>query len=94
MRGAEEMDADHHIGPRCGAGDLVDIQCRCIRSEHAIAFSNPVDFAEDLLLQRHVLEHGFDDDVGVSEAVVCQLRLNQSEPFFHLLRGQSSLFHG
>ena len=70
VRRAEEMRADHHLRPRRGGGDLIDVQRRSVGGEDRARACRPVEFAEDLLLQRHAFEHRFDHHVHFVEAVV------------------------
>ena len=49
--------------------------------------------AGDLLLERHVLEHGFDDQIDVAEAVVADLRADSRHPLFDHRRREASALH-
>ena len=49
---------------------------------------------EDLLLERHAFEDGFDDDVGLIEAVVGELRRDQRHALIHDGLREAALLHG
>ena len=50
--------------------------------------------AEDLLLERHAFENGFDDDVGLIEAVIAELRRDQRHALIHHRLRESAFLHG
>ena len=56
--------------PRRRRRDLVDVERRGVDGQDRAGLGDLVDFGEDLLLQRHVFEDSFDDDVGLFEPVV------------------------
>ena len=47
-------------------GDLVDVERGGVGRQHRAGLGQAVEPGEDLLLDRHLLEHGLDDDVGVA----------------------------
>ena len=49
-----------------------------------------IDLGKDLLLQRHVFEHGLDDQVGRRTAVVSDTGVNQPEALVDGPGGQSA----
>ena len=82
----------------CGSlgrrGDLVDVERRCVGCQDGIGPSDAVEFGEDLLLERHALEDGLDDDVGLPKAVEAEGRFNSRQAFVHLCLRQPALLHG
>jgi hypothetical protein len=56
----------------------------------APGFATASSLREDLLLQRHVLEHRLDDQVGIGQGGVVERRRNQRQALFHLLRLQAA----
>jgi hypothetical protein len=62
--GAEEVRADHRLGPAGGGGDLVHVERRGIGGEHRVGLREAVELGEDLLFDGHLLEHRLDDDVS------------------------------
>ena len=48
-------------------GDLVDVERRRVGREDRAGLHHRVELAEDVLLDGHVLERGFDDDVAVGD---------------------------
>ena len=66
LAGAEEVHADHALRPLGRRGDLVDVERRGVGGEHGAGLGDRVELGEDLLLDRHLLEHRLDDDVGVA----------------------------
>ena len=95
VRRAEEVMPDHHLrtrrsptrSRRCSSVDVFDAR---MQSGFAILSSS----REDLLLQRHPFEHGFDDDVGLFEAVVGELRRDQRHALIHHGLRKTALFDG
>ena len=51
-----------------------------------------VQLGESFLLERHLLEDRFDDDVRLLEAIVVEGRLNPSEVLIHLLLSHPAAF--
>ena len=70
IRRAEEVVADHRLRPRRGGRDFVDIQRGSVAGENRTRLANAIEFGEHFLLQRHALEHRFDDDVRFRKAIV------------------------
>ena len=53
------------LGTRGGGGDFVDVERGGVAGEDGAGFADAVEVAEDLLLERHAFEDGFDDHVDV-----------------------------
>ena len=83
----------HHLRPLRGGRNLVDIERRRIRRQNALGLRDPVQRREDFLLQRHVLEHRFHNNVGLFEALVGELRGHQREALVHHLLREALFFH-
>ena len=88
--GTEEVKADHARGPLRRRRDLVDVQRRCICGQDAIWFCHAVEFGKDLLLDFHVLEDRFDDQVGVFHPAVTGSGLDHPESLVHGVRAHPS----
>ena len=67
MRRAEEVGPEDGLGSSGGAGDGVHIERRGVRREHRSRLRDPVETAENLLLDRHVLEDRFHQEIRVAE---------------------------
>jgi hypothetical protein len=91
--GAEEMMADHHLRTSGGRGDFVDAERGRVGSEDAIGLGDLIERAENFLLQRHAFEHGFDDDIGLIETIVGELRRDQRHALIHHGLREAALFH-
>ena len=63
--------------PPRGGGDLVDVERRSVGGEDGARLAQPVEFAEHLLLDVHVLEHRLDDDVRFAHARAVERPLDQ-----------------
>ncbi len=91
---AEEVVADHLARTAAGLRELVDVQRRGVRGQDAGRLRDPRQLRERRLLQIHVLEHGFDDDVGLIEAVVGGGRRDERHRARHGVGGHAALRHG
>ena len=60
----EEVGADDRLGPLGHRGDLGDRDRAGVGAEHRAVPADPVQLAEDLLLDLEALERRLDDDVG------------------------------
>ena len=89
--GAEEVVPDHLRGPPARLGELVDIERRRVGGQHTSGLGHTRKLRERRLLQIHVLEHRFDDDVDVIEAVVGRRGCDERERLGHRLRRQLAL---
>ena len=70
MGRAEKMQPQHLFGPTGHGSDGVDIQCRSVAGQDGVGLERAVQGAEDLLLERQVLVHRFDHQVGFGEVVI------------------------
>ncbi len=77
VRRAEEVMPDHAARPPAGARELVDVERRAVGGQDAVGRGHPAELGERALLQIHVLEHGFDDDVDLIEPVVGRRRRDE-----------------
>ena len=93
VRRAEVVVAEHLRRPAARACELIDVERRRIRREDAVGARHLAEFRERGLLQVHVLEHRFGDDVHLVEAVVAGRRRDQRHRLFDLLRGHLALRH-
>ena len=59
------MQTEHGRRPAGAARDLVDVEIRCVGGEDRLRRRYLVERAENLALDAHILEGGFDDNVGV-----------------------------
>ncbi len=67
LAGEKKCRPMHPLRTLGGGGDLVDVQIRSVGGEDGALLDDPVELAEHILLHVHVFEHGFDDQVAVSE---------------------------
>ncbi len=89
--GAEEMQPQHVLRTRGDRGDFVHVQRRGIRREDRARLADLVEFLEHLLLDRHVFENRFDDDVDVPDVVVAGHAGEQAHALVHRFLGQAPL---
>ena len=95
VRGREKVHADDVARTRGGAGDLIDIERGGIAGQHGAGLGHLVQPGEYLLLERHVLEYRFDDDVGVFQVGVVERGLDQPHALGLVLgRNAPALDHG
>jgi hypothetical protein len=64
VRRAEEVQAEHVVRPRGRAGNQVDVERRGVGREDRARLGDVVELGEHFTLDRHVLEHGLDDEIG------------------------------
>ncbi|MNZ72476.1 hypothetical protein D3C78_908550 [compost metagenome] len=82
------MQADHVLRAAGDGGDGVDIQGRGVAGEDGAGLAHLVEGAEHLLLDRQVLEHGLDHQVGVGQVGVVEGALQQFHALLQLRFGQ------
>ena len=72
--GAEEMHPDEPLATRSAdrLGQPVDGDRRGVRGEDRVRRGQPVELAPERRLDRDVLEHGLDDEVGAGDARRCR----------------------
>ena len=85
---AEEMGPDHLLGPSGGGSNGIDVERRRVGREYRPFPHHLVKRRENLLLDRHVLEHRLDHDVRFGERIHVADALNQ----FHA-RVERRLWH-
>ena len=66
VRRTEEMQPDDILRPRRHCRDRIDIERRGVAGEDGAGLGDLVELHEDIALDRHVLEHGFDDQISVA----------------------------
>ena len=76
---------DHLRRPAARLRELVDVERRGVRRQHAVGPRDRRELGERRLLQVHVLEDRFDDDVDVVEAVVGGRRRDERHRLGHRL---------
>ena len=87
--GREEMQAHHVLRPLRHGGDLVDVERGGVAGDDGARLGDFVELLEDLLLERHVLEHGLDDEVGLAEVRHLQRRRELGDPVRRLRLGDA-----
>ena len=92
--GAEEVGADDLLRPRRGGGDGVDVEGRRVGGQDRLRLAHAVEAGEDLLLERQLLEHRLDHDVGRAQVRVVEGRRDAGQPRIHLRLRQPPLRHG
>ncbi len=85
VRGREEVQADDRVGALRDARDLVDVQARSVGGEDRALLDDAVELAEHLLLDVHVLEHGFDHQVAVRQRFELQRAAQQAHALLDVL---------
>src|SRR6185369_10563084 len=88
--GTEEMQSDDVLRAPGHGRDLVDIQGRGVGSEDRSGLGYRVQPGEDFLLQREVLEHRLDDEVGIAQRSVIQGWRDQLDAFVELFRFEAA----
>ena len=86
----EEVQADHVLRTLGGRADLFHVERRGVGRQHAAGLGHLVELGEDLLLQLHVLEHGFDDHVGFGEIGVIGRALDEAHALGLVLRREAA----
>ena len=93
--GREEVQAHHVLRTLGDGGDLVHVERGGVGGDDGAGLGDLVELGEDLLLQRHVLEHGLDDEVGRAEVLQLQRRRQPGHALLGLrLRGAAALHVG
>ena len=59
-------------GRREARSDGIDIEIRGVGGEDGVGLGQPIELAEHLLLDRHVLGYRFDDDVRLADGRRCR----------------------
>ena len=90
VRRAEEVHADDILGSAGDAADLVDVQVGGVRGQQRARPCDPVELAEDALLQFHVLEHGLDHEVALGDRVLVRAAVEQRHSFLDLVGREAS----
>jgi hypothetical protein len=100
---ADDLEQLHHVGRREEVraddvlrtlrerGDLVHVERRRVRREDRPRLHDLVELPEHLFLDRHVLEDGLDDDVGLTDVVVGQGRLDQAHALLDVFHRHPAL---
>ena len=78
------MRSRDRLGPLGDAGNLVDIQRRCVGEQQGVRLHYGVELGEHLLLDGHLLEDGFDHRVAIGNRRETFNRLKQSQTPLHL----------
>ena len=79
--------------PAAGACELIDVERRAVRREEAVRLRRASEIRERLRLQRHVLEHRFDDDVDVAEVGVTRHRRDEAHRLLEGVRRHATFGH-
>src|SRR6185503_298786 len=88
--GAEEVHADDVVGPFRRGGDLVHVEGGGVGGEHRARLADLVDLGEDLLFDRHLLEHRLDHDVGVGDLRPVGGAGDEAHALLDVLRGEAA----
>ncbi len=95
VRRREEVQAEHLAGPpRQHCRDLVDVEIGGIGGQDGVGLCDLVERGEHLLLDGHLLEHRFDDDVGVLQHVVARHRRDEAHALLDIGGGEAALRSG
>ncbi|MNX86533.1 hypothetical protein D3C86_1184190 [compost metagenome] len=82
---AEEVQADDVLWPARDGGNGVDIQGGSIAGENRPRLAHLIQGTKHLLLDRQILEDGFDHQVSVGDIGVVQSAVDQCQSLLHLL---------
>ena len=85
------MHADNAFRPRGGRSDLVHIQIAGVAGQDGAGLGNLVELAENVHLDRHILEHGFDDQIAIGQIVHVQRRGQPAHAGFDLFHAETAL---
>ena len=91
---AEEVHADHVLRPAGGRGDFVDVEVAGVAGQDGAGLGDLVELAEQFLLDRHVLEHGLDDQVAVGQRRQVQRGRQRGHALFHVVLRHAALGGG
>ena len=87
--GREEVQPHHVLRPLGHGGDVVDVERGGVGGDDGARLGDFVELLEHLLLERHVLEHGLDDQVGLAEVLHLQRRRELGEAVGRLRFGDA-----
>ena len=85
------MHAHHRFRPRGGRSDFVHIQIAGVAGQDGAPLGDLVQTPKNILLDRHILEHGFDDQVAIGQILHIQRRGEAAHAGFHLLHAETAL---
>ena len=91
--GNEEVQTDELVGPLGHRRHLVDVERRGVRGENRFGFHDRVELREDVLLDVHVFEDGFDHDVGIGQLAPIVGEFDRLAALPGLLLRQLALLH-
>src|SRR4029079_16427005 len=77
---AEEMHPEHVLGPLCCACDCVDVEIRRIGRQHRDRLGKAVAHLEDVELDSHGFESGFEHQVRGGDLLDSDRPLDQADP--------------
>ena len=95
MRRIPEMGADEPFAVSEPGTDHRRAHDGCIRAEDRIVRTNRLEGGERLLLERHVLKDGFDDEVCCFYTFAAQVRCEEypAQAVLKLLYGDNAVLH-
>ena len=67
MRRTKEMQPDDVLRPRRHCRDRIDIERRGVAGEDGAGLGDLVELRKDAAFDRHVFEHGFDNQISVAQ---------------------------
>ncbi len=94
MAGEKKCSPTTASGRDVAAAIVVDVQIAGVRREDRARLGEAVELAEHLLLDRHVLEHRLDDQVGGGQRVEVERRGQQAHPRLDVGRRHPALGGG
>lgn len=65
----KKVQSDHGLGPPCRGGDLIEVEPGGIAGENSFGPCDAIQFGQQGGLDRHSLEHRFDDQITVVEDI-------------------------
>ena len=90
----EEVQANDVLRAAGAGGDLVDVEIGGVGRQDRAGLADGVELGEDLLLDVHLLEHRFDDQVAVGEVLELERGGQRGHCLADLLGGHAALGGG
>ena len=92
--GREEVPADDVLRTLGGGRYLIDVQGRGVAGQDRAGLGDLVELGEDFLLERHVLEHRFDDQIAITDTAVVDRAGDQTHTLVEIGLGHTAFLQG
>ena len=87
---AEEMGADDLVRARGHRRNFINVERGRIGRQDTLGLGDRIQLSEDFLLDLHVFEHGFHNQVNLAERCVVQGWRDEPQALFHLFRREAT----